>query len=369
MKYDDLKELDDSDLRYDITQFSEHDGICTLNGMIPIPVDAVSFSYAGDEDIEIYDERGNYLGVLCICKAITGINIANLTEARYIAFINEIDKDSFRFLELPYKFIKNYLVIDVCEYDDYKNKYMDSAPIWGGFFHSNAESNLQEAYRFKPSQLIARPGIELPTRYHKESSMRSVVQPYAFERFLKLYHLLELIFDWNLVQKIKSLNDDLQGIAQLLNEYSGSVNNELERLKVLLKSKCNDNKKIDKIADCLNKINSLDYLDKGIKIFFNYSKSGNPYKISNITPFPDLMSQGGFKRTNTKENNPNIKGIANSTYEELVINFSAYCIYRVRCCIAHNRIGEYVMSNDDEGFVVEFAEPLLREVLCQIFSG
>ncbi|MBS3030480.1 MAG: hypothetical protein HCA25_26550 [Dolichospermum sp. DET50] len=71
MKYDDLKELDDSDLRYDITQFSEHDGICTLNGMIPIPVDAVSFSYAGDEDIEIYDERGNYLGVLCICKAIT----------------------------------------------------------------------------------------------------------------------------------------------------------------------------------------------------------------------------------------------------------------------------------------------------------
>jgi hypothetical protein len=26
------------------------------------------------------------------------------------------------------------------------------------------------------------------------------------------------------------------------------------------------------------------------------------------------------------------------------------------------------MSNDDEGFVVEFAEPLLREVLCQIFS-
>ena len=36
MNYDDLKELDDSDLRYDRTHFSEHDGICTLTGMIPI---------------------------------------------------------------------------------------------------------------------------------------------------------------------------------------------------------------------------------------------------------------------------------------------------------------------------------------------
>lgn len=367
MKYDDLKELDDSDLRYDITHFSEHDGICTLNGMIPIQVDAVSFSYEGDEDIEIYDERGNYLGVLCICKAITDINIESITDARYIAYINEVDKDTFRF-PLPYKFIKNYLVIDVCEYDDYKNNYMDSAPIWGGFFHSNAASNLHQAYRFKPSRLIARPRIILPTDYHKESCIRSVVQPYAFERFLKLYHLLELIFDWNLVQQIKSLNNDLQGIGQLLNQYSN--NKEFDRLKKLLKSKYNTGTlDVDKIADCLNEINSTDYLAKGIKIFFEYSKDSDPYTQKNRTPFSDLMSQGGFKRTNTKEKNTNIKGIANDGYDDLVIDFSVYCIYRVRCCIAHNRIGEYVMSNDDEGFVVEFAEPLLREVLCQIFSG
>ncbi|QJB44298.1 hypothetical protein [Dolichospermum flos-aquae] len=362
MKYDDLEELDDSDLPYDITHFSEHDGICTLNGMIPIPVDAVSFSYEGDEDIEIYNERDNFLGVLCICKSNTDINIASLTEARYIAYINEVDKDTFRF---PYKFIKNYLVIDVCEYEDYKNNYMDSAPIWGGFFHSNAASNLHQAYRFKPSRLIARPSIVLPTPYHKESCIRSVVQPYAFERFLKLYHLLELIFDWNLVQQIKSLDNDLQGIGQLLNQYSN--NKEIDSLKKLLKSKCDDQNKVDKIADCLNKINSPDYLDKGMKIFFDYGKDGNPYnKINNIIPFQDLMNRGGFTRSNSRDSS--ITGITENNYKGLVIDFSAYCIYRVRCCTAHNRIGEYVMSNDDEGFVVEFAEPLLREVLCQIFS-
>ncbi|WP_228043997.1 hypothetical protein, partial [Dolichospermum sp. LEGE 00246] len=65
MNYDDLTEF--NDLRYDITHFSEHDSICTLNGMIPIPVDAVSFSYGGDEDIEIYNEHNIFLGVLCIC--------------------------------------------------------------------------------------------------------------------------------------------------------------------------------------------------------------------------------------------------------------------------------------------------------------
>jgi len=116
MNYNDLTEIDHSDLRYDITHFSEHDGICTMNGMIPIPVDAVSFSYEGDEDIEIYDEKGNYLGVLCICKAISDINIESITDARYIAFINEIDSSEFNVYK--FKFTKNYLVIDVSEYND-----------------------------------------------------------------------------------------------------------------------------------------------------------------------------------------------------------------------------------------------------------
>ena len=51
----------------------------------------------------------------------------------------------------------------------------------------------------------------------------------------------------------------------MLNQYSS--NKEIDSLKKLLKSKCDDQNKVDKIADCLNKINSPDYLDKGMKIF------------------------------------------------------------------------------------------------------
>jgi hypothetical protein len=185
------------------------------------------------------------------------------------------------------------------------------------------------------------------------------------ERFLKLYHLLELIFDWDFVQRIKGLNDNLQGIGKLLNEYNSTK--EVDFLKKLLKSKHEQGKiTIDDIADRLNKISSPDYLDTGMKIFFDYNKETNPYKTSDDTiPFRDLMAQGGFSRANAS--NASIKGITGKNYELLVIEFSAYCIYRVRYCTAHNRIGEYVMSNEDEEFVVEFAEPLLCEVLCQIF--
>ncbi|NES18002.1 MAG: hypothetical protein F6K41_03525 [Symploca sp. SIO3E6] len=63
-----------------------------------------------------------------------------------------------------------------------------------------------------------------------------------------------------------------------------------------------------------------------------------------------------------------IKGILLNKYETIIIKIAAYWIYRVRSCIAHNRIGEYIMLPEDEEFIVEFAEPLLREVLYQVFT-
>jgi hypothetical protein len=87
MKYDDLKTLDLDKLIHDLADFSELNGICTLKGMIPMAVDEVSFSYQSDEDIEIYDERNNYLGILCICEHISEkdkdryIKIESLTDA------------------------------------------------------------------------------------------------------------------------------------------------------------------------------------------------------------------------------------------------------------------------------------------------
>jgi hypothetical protein len=186
---------------------------------------------------------------------------------------------------------------------------MDSAPLWGGFFHERDSFVLCSAYQVNPQKIIARPEIQLPTNYHIESCIRSVVQPYAFERFLKLYHLLELVFDWNLVVQIQNLGNNLQGIGQILNQYSS--NKDIERLNKLFIAKHDDgNLDIDKIAACLNKIDNPRLLPKCLQIFFDYSKDSNPYKETFIS-LEELMRNGGFSRSHTKENNNIFKGISN----------------------------------------------------------
>ncbi|NER48885.1 MAG: hypothetical protein F6J92_19740, partial [Symploca sp. SIO1A3] len=97
MKYNDLKELADTgniDLRYDISQFSEYEDedICVLdvrgisdeqdilNEMIPLPVDAISFAYKKEDDIEVYDENDQLLGVLCFCKALGDVDLSQITD-------------------------------------------------------------------------------------------------------------------------------------------------------------------------------------------------------------------------------------------------------------------------------------------------
>jgi hypothetical protein len=64
-------------------------------------------------------------------------------------------------------------------------------------------------------------------------------------------------------------------------------------------------------------------------------------------------------------------GVPNSRviYDKLILETAAYWVFRVRCCIAHHRIGEYLLTQLDEEFVVEFAEPLLLGVLRSILSN
>jgi hypothetical protein len=378
MNLQDLQEIENG-LIYDISLFSELDNVCVLNNLddpdypgeiIPLPVDAISSSYQQEDDIEIYDENDDFLGVLCFCKFLgEQVNIREISPQKYIAYINEVDKTSFE-NNIPFRFRKDYLVLQKSRYEDYKNKYMKSAPLWGGFFHETINNPLYKAYQFKPNKIVAFPDINIPTSYHQESCIRSVVQPYAFERFLKLYHLLELSFDYDLVQQIKALDisTNLQGIERLLSLYSSSK--ELNKINALIESRYQQGKiNIDRIAASLNKIKlHTDYLQKGIKIFFYYNKEGNPYQ-DKWTPLPDLMAEGGFDRQNTKEGKPTkINGITQAKYDEIVYKVAAYWIYRIRSCIAHNRIGEYVLLNEDEEFIVEFAEPLIRELIYQIFS-
>ncbi|MGB0930316.1 MAG: hypothetical protein ACPGVB_06050, partial [Chitinophagales bacterium] len=209
-------------------------------------------------------------------------------------------------------------------------------------------------------KINAIPNLELPTTWHKQAMIRAVQQPYAFERFLKNYHLLELLFDWQLVQTIKSLGDDLQSAIKEVANYR---KDDIERLKSILRLKCNNT---DKLAKRLDSIKT--FLPIAKEIFYTHGKPSNPL-TKGENELQEIIDGGGFTDNENLKNCKISKKVnTQELYSKFITDLSAYWIYRVRCSIAHHKIGEYLMSPSDEQFMVEFAEPLLKEVLIQCFT-
>ena len=335
-------------------EFSELNGLLVVNQKLALQLHSVSSVYSGQSEIEVHDSSGGLLGILCLCQGLS-IDLSKMTEAQMVCYLNEIEKDYYG---QPYQIQNNYFVLGVDRFENYSHSYLSTSFLWGGFVH--AEHGIKKPYTQEISSIVAISNINLPTTYHVEAGIRGIVQPFAFERFLKFYHLLELLFDFDTVEKIKGLADDLRGVGQILSAYDI---NEVERLKYVIDNRCRD---YDAIAEKLNGAFLSDgFLKKSKTIFFEFGKEHNPFKDEREQKFDELVSKGGFTEVNAKE----IKLASNrEQYEKLILNVAVYWLYRIRCSIAHNRIGEYVMIMDDEEFVVEFAEPLARELLIQAFT-
>jgi hypothetical protein len=61
--------------------------------------------------------------------------------------------------------------------------------------------------------------------------------------------------------------------------------------------------------------------------------------------------------------------LGKGTFESFVSSVAAYWIYRVRSSIAHSRVGEFLFLEADEQFITDFAEPLLLDVVMQVFEN
>ena len=167
--------------------FTEYRGLCAVNNQVGLPLEAVSVVYERGVDIPIENKAGQTMGFLCLCKDIE-LDLSSITEPMYIAYIDEIEKE---FYGQPYRFKYDYVILNINFYDDYMNDYRDTAPLWGGFLHPSSAFSYQPQ-RSSLNKILAISQLTLPTMYHRENCLRSIIQPYAFERFLKLYHLLEL---------------------------------------------------------------------------------------------------------------------------------------------------------------------------------
>jgi hypothetical protein len=341
-------------------QYADSDGLLSIDGKICLAVDAVQKSLEDSAEIELQDSTGSVIGVLCLTAGYE-LDLSSISDHFYIAYMTEVARDLYG---SPYRMQKSYLILASDKRHDYEARYMKGSPLWGGFIHSAPPGSLIGTYRVSPTSILAIDNLQLPTVFHEESSIRSVVQPFASERFLKLYHLLELRFDYDIVERIKGLGDDLKGIGQIFSDYG---RDELKRLRSVIEPAITD---VEDLAKHLNSVkHCTECEDIAKNIFFRYGKDTNPLKEDNEAKYDLIMAEGGFSQERVRASRllGGEGAVFQANYRMLIINIATYWIYRVRSSIAHSRIGEYVMSTTDEEFLVEIAEPLLRSVLAQVF--
>lgn len=283
---------------------------------------------------------------------------SSLSVFQFYAYLTECEEVD---IVLPnYTFKHNYLLIHKDYIDEFHYKFSSTSAVWGGF---KIAENLNVINYYRKTIPIIKIPDELKELdlYAQDSIFRALDQKHSFERFLKLYHLLELEFDYSLIKKIQSLdiatNSNL--IGSLLNEYNRTEN---DRLYDLISSKCLD---VNSLALKLNNIKPYQALGEEIFIKFGKGKSGNLF-LSDLHKYSSLLADvDAFISTSSVNTYAKVNS---SDYNKFIHTITAYWIYRIRCSIAHFRIGEYILTRDKEDFIVEFAEPLIKEVLIQFYK-
>lgn len=330
------------------------DGYIMIGGRVVMPLDGLSWSIDRSDDLQILDELGASLGILCV----TGkqeYRVNEMTRWQYTAYLVDCDHGSHG--SPTHRFSSNYAVIDAPEFQRYVTLYKDGSALWGGFHHG-MELLTHDGWR---DSIIARPNIQTPTIHHGKAFHLITIANGPREEFLKIYHTIELLFDYITFRKIVKCGDDLLGFGKTMQSTQKS---ELDKLKYIFRDFCHD---ISNIADTMKLI--LPYLDSANDMFQIHTKEGNPLNDNDGVKwenFKKLIEGGQIDINEAKKYS--VAG-SSSAFESLIINLAAYQIYRIRSSIAHSRIGEYLLTETDDTFISRYGIPLIQVVAIQIFGS
>lgn len=332
----------------------------SINDVIAIPVYPTSkYSVENCFDIPIR-LSGRDIGTLCLISKINPSEdvITSLTEAQYAAYLTAIDLNGFVSGAWA-QFNTDYVVIKSNELENYL-KNQASAPLWGGFTHALDSTDVAKGKVSTTSlTLDITENCKPRTNRHQECLDLAAKATHATERFLHLYHYLELDYDYEVVKEIKRLDE-----------------NDPKNLWDILKLSRDD---VDRIYHILRDYNSISEIERfvsllrhheasALRIFYDYGKDSNPLKSEVAfsllflnAPAINRVELEKVKKSNSLSDN----FVANETdYKNKLIKLVCYWVYRVRCSIAHNKLGEYHLNDsDDLEFLVDFAEPLLLEMI------
>lgn len=332
------------------------DGRPIIRGLIPMALEAVNCSISTTIDPLITDESGQNIGTLCILARRGDLLLAQLTEGQHAAYLVDAEFGDNR---ESYQFRHDYFVVDEPKYAAYMSNYYRTASIWGGFLHLTEGEAQNQCFEIDVETIIARAGIRLPTPFNLGSARHAVLCAHSFDRFLRYYHQVELIFDWIVYRQIQNVGYELDGFAKVISRYQSG---DLARLKHLVRTYCADIGRLE-----LALLKGAGYSTISQEIFHHFSKDGDPLKDdTRWQRFWTLIDTNRLNLTTAQGEN---LAHNQAEYAKLLQEVTAYWIYRIRSSIAHNRIGEYILTEDKEEFVVTFGEPVLLECLMQIFSN
>ncbi|MEI2605237.1 hypothetical protein V8O11_15725 [Erwinia aphidicola] len=356
---------DDGSLAYQLVDGEFH----CFNDLVIIPVKAIekSIKIVSADDIEIFSHQGDLIGFLCpLAYQENEHVVARLNERRLFAFF----VDSFLYSQQTdkYTFINHYVAIELSSLSYYKT-VMSTSEYWGGYTHKSLNSTNQRVI----SEIKVHESIKVPSINHEESIVLAVHSSSSFERFLKYYHQIELLFDSLFISRLKNIrSSDLKDYAIIMKEFGNGKKNELDIIKYILKKYLVNYNEIIRMMNLVQ-----NHLNIANDMFCKLGKESNPLKTNDEWEVLIYLLSNNSLSVLTCSTNQQVSGFTAKLisknnldiFNDFIVNLCSYWIYRIRCCIAHNKIGEYIFSYNDEGFISEFGEHLLLEVIKDIFSN
>lgn len=330
----------------------EVEGLICINGLCPLPIKISSY-FDRSCLMNIYDENSDEIGRIIFVERFQKLAINSLPEIIFYCFLIEYPTDAIA--DNDYSFQNDYVLIKKERLKAYLEDYKETSSVWGGFFHIEDLPNNSFTKTKSHNKLTAIKNIKLKKSFYLEALELIVNETNPFNRFLKLYHLIEMQFDMHTAERINQLliigNKEIE-ISRSLRDYNRE---DIERLKSLFALKLDSLKFIDLLNNIIRFRTTAD------SIFYDYGKDSNP--IRSKKDFDALITLGSFNQTNINS------VLGNNRFNDIIPKIISYWVYRIRSSIAHNKLGEYLMTVNDEEFMIEFAEPLIREVIIQCYKN
>jgi len=286
--------------------------------------------------------------IYCIAKAFMGNNIESVKFDTHYVLLNE-------------EFFLRYIL-----------DFYETSSFWGRYSHSSRNHIFQPAM----SEInLPDEAIRFPTKFHRDTSINNLFSISPFDKFLKSYHQIELLFNLVIVKNIQNI--DISNIFEINNIYKDLKKSEIESIIYIFEKYLDYDERYLKImvkGFISNEVLCEEFLQKYSKEsnplsdsvrwnkFVNFLKKADQDACQSIDEFFNTACHSSVEFFKTSQKNDFLKTIR---------KINAYWIYRIRCSIAHNKLGEFIFEAkpDHYEFIYHYGEPLLKQTISCVFSN